>query len=183
MRWYLLATPILDLTIKKQMPMGQLPLQQFFLKSISASSGNAKSKAPNKPQLWCTLLPDDWVSLQKVIKQHSPAAKAFWGLACTAGLCCGDRWRSLSVTDQNFQLCYSSASHTLLPRRHMAAQGPKQESGCLCPGPPPVYRLLPPAPHSQTPHLKGALLKPHLESLLVLTSDSRSILRALVLRS
>lgn len=126
MRWYLLAIPILELTIKKQMPMWQQPLQQFFLKSISASSGNAKSKTPNKPQLWCMLLPDDWVSLQKVIKRHSPAAKAFWGLACKEGLRCGDRWRSLSVADQNFQLCYSSVSHTLLPRRHMAAaQRPK----------------------------------------------------------
>lgn len=182
MRWYLLAIPILDLTIKKQMPMWQLPLQQFFLKSISASSGNAKSKAPNKPQLWCMLLPDDWVSLQKVIKQHSPAAKAFWGLACKEGLRCGDRWRSLSVTDQNFQLCYSSASHTLLPRRHMEAQRPK--AGVRMPmsrASTSVQAASPRPP--QTPHLKGALLKPHLESLLVLTSDSRSILRALVLRS
>lgn len=32
---------------------------------------------------------------------------------------------AIHVIDHNFQLCYSSASHTLLPRRHKEAQNPK----------------------------------------------------------
>lgn len=127
-------------------------------------------------------LPDHWISLQEVIKQHSPVAKAFWGLACQEGLPCGDCWLSLSVTDQNFQLCYSSASHILLPRRHMEAQRSKARtrrptssaSASL-----PVGRLpLPLLP--QLSRVKTALLRPHLESFLALTSDSRSAFRALV---
>lgn len=112
-------------------------------------------------------LPDHWISLQEVIKQHSPVAKAFWGLARKEGLPCGDCWLSLSVTDQNFQLCYSSASHILLPRRHMEAQRPKARarrptssaSASL-----PVGRL--PSPLlPQLSRVKTALLRPYLESL------------------
>lgn len=39
----------------------------------------------------------------------------------------------------------------------------------------------PPAPLTHTPRRKRALLRPHVESLLALSSDSRSIFRALLL--
>lgn len=55
---------------------------------------------------------DHWISLQKAIREHGPAAKAFLrlgkqGRAPLRGLL------AVPVTDQNFQLCYSSVSHPL----------------------------------------------------------------------
>ena len=98
----------------------------------------------------------------------------------------GDRWLSLSVTDQNFQLCCSSASHTLLPRKHTEAQRPiagvrrpMSSPGSASTGVPagsPLHHLPP-----RIPCLKSALLRPQSETLIALTSDSRSIFRALVL--
>lgn len=54
-------------------------------------------------------------------------------MACEGGLPCGDCWLSPSVTHHSFQLCYSSASHTFLARKHIEAETKKQESGDLCP--------------------------------------------------
>lgn len=146
MRWYLPATPILDLTIKKQMPRWQLPLQQFFLKSISASSGNAKSKAPNKPQLWCMLLPDDWVSLQKVINSTARLPKPSEAWHARQGSAVGTAGGPCQL-----QIRISSSAPLQLPTPFCQEgtwrrKDRKQESGCLCPGPPPVYSLLSPAP-------------------------------------
>lgn len=81
-----------------------------------------------------------------------------------------------SVIDQNFQLCYSSASHALLPRKQTPAQRQQGRSQgayvqsrlslyCV-----PVAKLLH-LPRTSSPHLKSALIRPHLEALPVLISD------------
>lgn len=109
----------------------ELPFQQFFLGSIPVSLGNAKPRPQinlGLGKLYCQATgPASRRLLKSTAWLQSLLKRGIQGLPC------GDCWLSLSVTDQNFQLCNSSASHTLCQESAWRHRGQKQESGSLHP--------------------------------------------------
>lgn len=182
--WYLLATRTLGLAIKKQVPVWQscpssssfwgpfLPLQEMQNLRLQINLGlgeqychttgsasrrllNSTARLPKSSEAWHTRKGSPWGPLAVPVSYRSefPAPLLF-----------------------SFPHPPAKKVHGGIKTKSRSQEAHVQPRLCLywC------ARGQPASP-PQIPYLKSALVRPHLESLSVLTSDSRSIPRALVL--
>lgn len=162
----------------------ELPFQQFFLGSIPVSLGKAKPRLQinlGHCKLYCQatglasrrfLKSTAWLqSLLKLGIQGCPVG--------TAGCPCQLPIRISSSATLQLPTPSTRRAHRGTEAKSRSQEASIQYRLCLTSVPWAGYFTL----LLQMPHLKSVLLRLHVESLLVLTSDSRSIFRALVLRA